>query len=120
MDHPTRLYVPATLANLGSGFDALGVALDLYLEVEAEPAPKDAFHYEGEGDVLSGAIAALLAAGLRPSDAARLGVYLHGLAGDLLAEEKGVGLLAREVAEALPRARRLLQEGRVPPAFLLR
>jgi hypothetical protein len=31
-----------------------------------------------------------------------------------------VGLLAREVAEALPRARRLLQEGRVPPAFFPR
>lgn len=51
MDHPTRLYVPATLANLGSGFDALGVALDLYLEVEAEPAREDAFFYEGEGRV---------------------------------------------------------------------
>lgn len=44
-----RLYVPATLANLGSGFDALGVALDLYLEVEAEPSREDAFFYEGEG-----------------------------------------------------------------------
>lgn len=48
---PVRLYVPATLANLGSGFDALGVALDLYLEVEAEPSPEDAFFYEGEGQV---------------------------------------------------------------------
>ncbi|GAA6730401.1 homoserine kinase [Thermus brockianus] len=46
-----RLYVPATLANLGSGFDALGAALDLYLEVEATPAREDAFLYEGEGKV---------------------------------------------------------------------
>ncbi|MGQ9510388.1 MAG: homoserine kinase [Thermaceae bacterium] len=46
-----RLYVPATLANLGSGFDALGVALDLYLEVEATLGQKDAFLYEGEGKV---------------------------------------------------------------------
>ncbi len=46
-----RLYVPATLANLGSGFDALGVALDLYLEVEAEPASEDEFFYEGEDQV---------------------------------------------------------------------
>ncbi len=68
----------------------------------------------GTGDVLAGGIAALLAAGLPAWDAARLGVFLHGLAGDLLAEEKGVGLLAREVAEALPHARRLLAEGRVP------
>ncbi|MER3479179.1 MAG: homoserine kinase [Meiothermus sp.] len=48
-----RLYVPATLANLGSGFDALGVALDLYLEVEAELAPEDSFTYRGEGLVPS-------------------------------------------------------------------
>lgn len=46
-----RLYVPATLANLGSGFDALGVALDLYLEVEASLAAQDSFFYEGEGNV---------------------------------------------------------------------
>ncbi|TFU17142.1 homoserine kinase [Thermus tengchongensis] len=51
MEGKARLYVPATLANLGSGFDALGVALDLYLEVEAEPAREDAFFYEGEGFV---------------------------------------------------------------------
>ncbi|GGM97189.1 homoserine kinase [Thermus composti] len=51
MEPLPRLYVPATLANLGSGFDALGVALDLYLEVEAEPAQEDAFLYEGEGQV---------------------------------------------------------------------
>jgi homoserine kinase len=51
MEPLPRLYVPATLANLGSGFDALGVALDLYLEVEAEPAREDAFLYEGEGHV---------------------------------------------------------------------
>ena len=51
MEPLPRLYVPATLANLGSGFDALGVALDLYLEVEAEPSEKDAFLYEGEGHV---------------------------------------------------------------------
>ncbi|RDI96140.1 homoserine kinase [Meiothermus sp. QL-1] len=43
--------VPATLANLGSGFDALGVALDLYLEVRATPAPEDAFYYTGQGQL---------------------------------------------------------------------
>lgn len=43
--------VPATLANLGSGFDALGVALDLYLEVSAAPAPTDQLHYTGQGQV---------------------------------------------------------------------
>lgn len=43
--------VPATLANLGSGFDALGVALDLYLEVRATPSSSDQFHYTGQGQV---------------------------------------------------------------------
>jgi NAD(P)H-hydrate epimerase len=75
------------------------------------PTGNPALATGGTGDVLSGAIAALLAAGLPPFEAARLGVYLHGLAGDLLAEEKGVGLLASEVAEALPRAREALLSG---------
>ncbi|GGM97193.1 bifunctional NAD(P)H-hydrate repair enzyme [Thermus composti] len=81
------------------------------------PTGNPALATGGTGDVLAGAIAALLAAGLPPFEAARLGVYLHGLAGDLLAEEKGVGLLAREVAEALPWARKLLAEGRAPWPF---
>jgi homoserine kinase len=46
-----QVRVPATLANLGSGFDALGVALDLYLEVTARPGRSDAFSYAGEGAV---------------------------------------------------------------------
>jgi len=35
-----RLRLPATSANLGPGFDAVAVALDFYLEIEAEPAEK--------------------------------------------------------------------------------
>jgi len=59
----------------------------------------------GMGDVLTGAIAALIAQGLGPYDAARLGVYLHGMAGDLVAAEKGqAGMVAGDVAEAMPRA----------------
>ncbi|APD08806.1 MULTISPECIES: bifunctional ADP-dependent NAD(P)H-hydrate dehydratase/NAD(P)H-hydrate epimerase [Thermus] len=79
--------------------------------LSVNPTGNPALATGGTGDVLAGAIAALLAAGLPPFDAARLAVYLHGLAGDLLAEERGVGLLAREVAEALPRARRALEKG---------
>jgi homoserine kinase len=33
-----RMRLPATSANLGSGFDTAAVALDFYLEIEAEPA----------------------------------------------------------------------------------
>ncbi|GIW36943.1 MAG: homoserine kinase [Meiothermus sp.] len=50
-DETLYVQVPATLANLGSGFDALGVALDLYLEVSASPAPSDQLHYVGQGHV---------------------------------------------------------------------
>ena len=41
----------------------------------------------GSGDVLTGLITGLLAQGMNPLDAALAGVYLHGLAGDLAAEE---------------------------------
>jgi len=68
----------------------------------------------GMGDVLSGVIAALLAAGLRPLDAARLGVFWHGAAGDLVGK---VGLLASEVANALPEARTAILAGQVKPPW---
>ena len=41
----------------------------------------------GMGDVLTGCIAALLARGLKPEDAAVVSCYIHGFTGDLLAEE---------------------------------
>lgn len=57
----------------------------------------------GTGDVLTGMIAALLGQGLSLWDAARFGVYLHGLAGDLAAKKKGtVSLMAGDLMEFLP------------------
>lgn len=56
----------------------------------------------GSGDVLSGVIATLLAQGLPAYDAARLGGYLHGLAGELCGRSTGV--FASEIADALPTA----------------
>ncbi len=59
----------------------------------------------GSGDVLTGLIAALACQGLSPLDAARLGVYLHGLAGDLAAAELGQeSLAASDLIGYLPRA----------------
>ncbi|MCB1048977.1 MAG: homoserine kinase [Acidobacteria bacterium] len=43
------LRIPATSANLGPGFDRLGLALSLYLEVYAAEAPEWSFELEGEG-----------------------------------------------------------------------
>jgi len=59
----------------------------------------------GAGDVLTGVVAALLAAGLTPYEAACLGAWVHGRAGDLAAERLGwAGLTAVDVLEALPQA----------------
>ncbi len=58
----------------------------------------------GSGDVLCGIIAALLAQGVLREEAATLGVYLHGLAGDYAAKELGTySMLARDIIEALPK-----------------
>jgi ADP-dependent NAD(P)H-hydrate dehydratase / NAD(P)H-hydrate epimerase len=66
----------------------------------------------GMGDVLTGATAALLAAGLPAFEAAACAAYLHGLAGDLAASGE-LGLLAHEVADAIPRALARVRTGDV-------
>lgn len=59
----------------------------------------------GTGDVLTGMIAAFIGQGMRPFDAARLGVYLHGFAGDLAAKEKGeTSMLASDLLNNIPDA----------------
>jgi hydroxyethylthiazole kinase-like uncharacterized protein yjeF len=63
----------------------------------------------GSGDVLSGVIAGLLAQGLAPYEAAVLGGYLHGAAGQLASTNIGdAGLLAHEIADYIPLVRRKL------------
>ena len=63
----------------------------------------------GTGDVLSGTIGSLLAQGLDPFAAARLGVYLHGLAGDIGRERFGdAGMLASDLPDGLAVARKRL------------
>jgi hydroxyethylthiazole kinase-like uncharacterized protein yjeF len=59
----------------------------------------------GMGDVLSGIIGALLARGVDTAEAACAGVYLHGVAGDILKEEFGdTGLAALDLADRVPQA----------------
>jgi ADP-dependent NAD(P)H-hydrate dehydratase len=59
----------------------------------------------GSGDVLTGVITALIGQGLSNFDAAVLGVYIHGLAGDIAAEKIGqVSLMATDIIESLPDA----------------
>ena len=66
----------------------------------------------GSGDVLTGLITALVCQRLEPFDAARLGVHLHGLAGDLAAEELGqVSLMASDLVRFLPKAFRQADQG---------
>ncbi|MGC3972093.1 MAG: NAD(P)H-hydrate dehydratase [Pirellulales bacterium] len=61
----------------------------------------------GTGDVLTGLLTALLCQGLTPFDAARLGVFVHGLAGDLAAADLGMpGLIAGDLVRYLPQALR--------------
>jgi ADP-dependent NAD(P)H-hydrate dehydratase / NAD(P)H-hydrate epimerase len=63
----------------------------------------------GSGDVLTGAVGALLAAGLDPETAAIAAAYLHGAAGERLEERFGdAGLLASELADAIPEVRKKL------------
>jgi len=59
----------------------------------------------GMGDVLTGVLTALLGQGFPPWQACRLGVFVHGLAGDRVATDKGeIGMHAGDVVEALPYA----------------
>jgi NAD(P)H-hydrate epimerase len=69
------------------------------------PTGNPAMATAGMGDVLTGVIAAHLARGIEPLAAALLGVYLHGLAGDLAVADLGPwGILASEVADRIPAA----------------
>ena len=59
----------------------------------------------GSGDVLTGVITALLGQGLSDFDAAVLGVYVHGLAGDIAAGKMGqVGMITTDIIDSLPEA----------------
>lgn len=59
----------------------------------------------GSGDVLSGMVVGILAQHIEPFMAAKMAVYLHGLAGDFAAEAKTEpGMIASDIIEAIPQA----------------
>ncbi len=95
-----------------AAFDCI-VVLKGYRTVIAEPGgrivvnPAGSSHLAtaGTGDVLTGAVAAFLAAGLDPFDAAWAAAFVHGLAGEIAAARLGGrGVIAGDVADALPKA----------------
>ncbi|WP_414837622.1 NAD(P)H-hydrate dehydratase [Candidatus Nanosalina sp. VS9-1] len=58
----------------------------------------------GTGDVLAGAVSSLIAQGLEITEAARLGAWVNGRAGEISAEQYGNAALATDIAENLPEA----------------
>lgn len=75
----------------------------------------------GTGDVLTGVVGGLLAQRLEPADACRLGAFVHGLAGDLVAEQIGeAGLTAGDLADTLPEALKEIPASEEEPVILIR
>lgn len=76
----------------------------LYVNTTGNPGMATA----GSGDVLTGLLAALVASGMKPFEAAVLAVWAHGRAGDIAAEHHGVlGLTARDILGCVPQALRV-------------
>ena len=73
------------------------------LEIYVNSTGNSALAKAGSGDVLAGMIAGLLAQRCEPFEAAKLGVYLHGLAGDLAKNDlTQYGVLASDLVRYIP------------------
>jgi NAD(P)H-hydrate epimerase len=71
----------------------------IYVNITGNPGMASA----GSGDVLCGLIQGLIAQGIKPQDAAIVGVYLHGQAGDYASEARGQrGLIAGDLLASIP------------------
>ncbi len=78
---------------------------EVFININGNPGMATA----GSGDVLTGVITSFIAQGFKPLDAAIFGVYIHGMAGDIMAESRGEhGLLAGDIVEGITRALKVL------------
>src|ERR1700738_4351716 len=118
-----RVRVPATSANLGPGFDALGLALTLHDEVEARILPAGlSIEISGEGEDLAGAGEQHLVVRAMRVAFAVTGRQPPGLAPrrvDRLPDGRGPGFSAGAVVAGLLAARALSDSGKPPDAALL-
>ncbi len=81
-------------------------------DVYINPTGNRALGTGGSGDVLTGIIAGLLAQGLGAPEAASVGAFIHGMAGDRLADRIGYdGVLASDLASELPSVQRDIRRG---------
>jgi NAD(P)H-hydrate epimerase len=80
--------------------------------IAINPTGNDGMATAGSGDVLAGMIASLLGQGLPTYEAAAAGVYLHGLAGNFAAHDKGTAsLIASDIIANIPQAFKEIANG---------
>ena len=85
----------------GAGTIIAGLDGSAYINPTGNPGMASA----GAGDVLTGMIASLISQGMNCTDAARAGVFLHGLAGDIAAGVMGKeAVTASDLINYLPEA----------------
>jgi NAD(P)H-hydrate epimerase len=83
-------------------------------EIWVSPSGNAGLATGGSGDVLTGALAGLLGQGLRPLDAARMAVFLHGHAADRVVGRTGApNVMPTDLLAALPEALRSIEDGDV-------
>ena len=91
--------------------DARTVIIDGSESIYVNTTGNNGMSVGGSGDVLTGIIAGLCAQNMALDDACRLGVYLHGRAGDIAAGRMGVrGMLASDIIDALPELLKNIEE----------